>query len=99
MQCSLCKANGKSSSFIPPSSSESVDKCVTVEAIDVDLDRNEDGDEYEETEDGVDRVDGVLGDDGDDGDEVVVVFDDDDFGENTSYRSGTPRSSTFLRRQ
>ena len=79
MQCSLCKANGKSSSFIPPSSSESVDKCVTVEAIDVDLDRNEDGDEYEETEDGVDRVDGVLGDDGDDGDEVVVVF--DDFGE------------------
>ncbi len=81
MQCSLCKANGKSSSFIPPSSSESVDKCVTVEAIDVDLDRNEDGDEYEETEDGVDRVDGVLGDDGDDGDEVVVVFDDDDFGE------------------
>ena len=62
MQCSLCKANGKSSSFIPPSSSESVDKCVTVEAIDVDLDRNKDGDEYEETEDGVDRVDGVLGD-------------------------------------
>jgi len=48
MQCSLCKANGKSSSFIPPSSSETVDKCVTVEAIDVDLDRNEDGDEYDD---------------------------------------------------
>lgn len=63
MQCSLCKVNGNSSSFIPSPSSESVDKCDIVDAIDVDvLDRNEEGDEEEDSDDG---VDGVLGDDGD----------------------------------